>query len=86
MNSEYLLIFLGILSNGASYFVSYLVTKKKYHKEVEQSEIDNLSKIIDIQQDTINFLQSRLDITEQRNNILENKVLELEKFIRNMSK
>lgn len=66
-----------IVSNGITWFL----TRRKYNAEVDGSKIENLAKIIDVQNEQIKNLQERLNSSLERNKQLEQELIDVRKQV-----
>lgn len=74
-----------LLYNGLFSIVSMLLgswggwffARRKYNTEVDSNKIDNLAKIIEVQETEIENLNARLNTALERNQILEQEIIAL---------
>ena len=85
MNEEVLITgFAGIITTITGSFTSWIFARKKYNAEVDSTKIDNLSKIIDVQNEQIRNLQDRLDASLERNKQLEKELIDVRTRVSNL--
>lgn len=69
----------GVVTTVVGSCTSWIFARKKYNAEVDSTKIENLAKIIDVQNEQIKNLQERLNNSLERNKQLEQEVIELRK-------
>lgn len=85
MNEEVIITgFVGIITTITGSFTSWIFARKKYNAEVDSTKIDNLSKIIDVQNEQIRNLQDRLDASLERNKQLEKELIDVRTRVSNL--
>jgi len=85
MNEEVLITgFVGTITTIIGSFTSWIFARKKYNAEVDSTKIDNLSKIIDVQNEQIRNLQDRLDASLERNKQLEKELIDVRTRVSNL--
>lgn len=71
----------GIITTIVGSWSSWIFARKKYNAEVDSTKIENLAKIIDVQNEQIKNLQERLDNSLERNKQLETELIEVRKQV-----
>ena len=71
----------GIITTIVGSWSSWIFARKKYNAEVDSTKIENLAKIIDVQNEQIKNLQERLDNSLERNKQLEMELIEVRKQV-----
>jgi len=66
--------FLPYIAGSLTSIPSYFVGRSRSAKETEGVEIENLKKIIDIQQDTINFMKGQIENLQTQVNELQSVI------------
>lgn len=74
----------GVITTIVGSWATWVFSRKKYNAEVDGTKIENLAKIIDIQNNQIKNLQERLELTLERNKTLEQEVVELRRSMFNL--
>ena len=64
----------GIITTIVGSWSSWIFARKKYNAEVDSTKIENLAKIIDVQNEQIKNLQERLDNSLERNLDIQKKI------------
>ena len=71
----------GIITTIVGSWSSWIFARKKYNAEVDSTKIENLAKIIDVQNEQIKNLQERLNNSLERNKQLETELIEVRKQV-----
>lgn len=83
MTTEILISIIGFFCTVMSSVVTFLLTKRKYDKEVDSQQIRNMSDAFDLQKKvndvTIKSLQNRIDALQKENDELKAQVSQLQK-------
>lgn len=82
MNSDIIITgVVGLLTTIGGSWSSWIFARKKYNVEVDTTRIENLAKIIEVQNEQIKNLNERLNASLDRNKQLESEVIELRKQV-----
>lgn len=76
---------IGIISTGASAWISYFLTRKKYNAEVDNSVIVNLEKSLKFYEELSTHNQEKLKELMEENKSLRNEIEELRKQLLEIS-
>lgn len=64
---------LGVLTTGLGSFITFFITRKKYHTEVDNNLIDNMQESLDFYKKLSDDNTERLDVLLEDNQILRVK-------------
>lgn len=85
MISDLIIGGIGILTTGASAWISYFFTRKKYHTEVDNNVIANLEKSLRFYEELSTHNQEKLKELMEENKTLRNEIEELRKQLLEIS-
>ena len=84
MSEAIYLPIIGIIEMVVTSIVTFLLTKKKYHAEVNNSVIKNMQEALDFYKNVSDDNKKRLEEVLYRNNRLEGEIYDLRKIVLGM--
>lgn len=82
MNSDIIITgVIGLITTIGGSWSSWVFARKKYNAEVDGTKIENLAKIIEVQNEQIKNLQERLNTSLERNKQLESELIDVRKQV-----